>query len=375
MMQAHLQRGFQAVWEKGFRSFRIIACVDEDKERAEATAETIGKWQECKPQIFKTTEEMLRQEKAVQAVDIAVPHYLHHTIALACLSEGKNVLIEKPLAITLRAGRAMIEEAEKRQLILSVAENYRRDWSSRAFRWTIEQGKIGKPQKIYWLDIYERRHFWGWRDDRERSGGGWLLDGGVHFADLMRYFLGEVDEVFGQTALQEPRRFDRTSGQQVASATIEDVAHALLTFQNGVLGIWAEVISAPGAPVSRRIIYGDEGCIDLKEGLFLRDKGRVSSVEDLKKEFVVSLTSEQREQFFPLGITDDVAQEVYEFLKACQTGDRKVEVDGWEGYRSQAVCMAVYESAVLHQPVKIRDIEAHRIEVYQSDLNRRWAIS
>lgn len=172
----------------------------------------------------------------MQGVDISVPHHVHHTIALTCLSEGKDVLIEKPLAITLRAGRQMIEEAERRGVILSVAENYRREWSQRAINWALRRGMIGEPKKIYWLDIYERRRPWGWRDLKEFGGGGWLLDGGVHFADLMRYHLGEVDSVFGVIAVQEPRRFSEGASEPDLIASIEDVAHALLDFASGFRG-------------------------------------------------------------------------------------------------------------------------------------------
>jgi hypothetical protein len=53
----------------------------------------------------------------------------------------------------------------------------------------------------------------------------------------------------------------------------------------------------------------------------------------------------------------------------------KVEVDGEEGYRSQAVCMAVYESAILRRPVKVARVMALKVEAYQRPFNERWQIA
>ncbi len=94
----------------------------------------------------------------------------------------------------------------------------------------------------------------------------------------------------------------------------------------------------------------------------------------LQDEFLAHLPSDERERLFPLGLMDDIAQEVWEFLTACQTGNAQVEVDGEEGYRSQAVCMAIYESAVLQQPVSVAAVRALEVEAYQRALNERWQI-
>ncbi len=135
------------------------------------------------------------------------------------------------------------------------------------------------------------------------------------------------------------------------------------------------MISAPGEPVFKRVIYGTEAALDFEKGICERGKGVTTTIGDLKAGFLQSLSSEERGRYFPLGLTDDIAQEVFEFVTACGERDGKVEVDGWEGYRSQAVCMAVYESAHLGRAVTRREVESLEVEAYQGELNQRWSIS
>jgi len=182
MMGSHVEHGYQQLWEKGIRTFRIIGCCDVEEDRARALAARVAVWQGEEP---RTCE--------VQAVDISVLHSEHHRVAIPCLEAGKHVTIEKPLAITMRAGRRIIESAEKAGVVLQVAENYRRSPEMRAVRWAIRKGYLGQLRMLFWTDVSERLWHWGWRDDVEAAGGGWSMDGGVHFADLFRFFVGEVE--------------------------------------------------------------------------------------------------------------------------------------------------------------------------------------
>jgi predicted dehydrogenase len=113
----------------------------------------------------------------------------------------------------------------------------------------------------------------------------------------------------------------------------------------------------------------------LEAGLFLRGRNEPIRREQLRDEFLASLNDDERERLFPFGLMDGIAQEIHEFVVACQQGNLKVEVDGEEGYRSQAVCMAVYESATLHRPVKVARVMALKVEAYQRPFNERWQIA
>ncbi|MGC9063786.1 MAG: hypothetical protein ACP5JL_03820, partial [bacterium] len=108
-----------------------------------------------------------------------------------------------------------------------------------------------------------------------------------------------------------------------------------------------------------------KGCIVWNEGVYRGDKN--ISMEELEKEFMKNLSPQERERFFPNGITDTIAIELKEFFDAV-LGLGSIETTGLVGLKDEAICMAVYESSLLNLPVKIRDIEECRVENYQSQL-------
>jgi predicted dehydrogenase len=363
MAGAH-RKAMEELWRHDLRVFRVVAVCDVQRERAEAMAEAVAAFQGERPAVYTDMLEMLAREPRIEAVDIVTLHRLHHTLAVPCLEAGKHVTLEKPLGITLRTGRRIIEAAERNGVLLQVAENYRRAPHQRAIRWALEQGRIGVPRMIYWLDVGERLWYWRWREHLREAGGGWTLDGGVHFADLFRYHLGEVESVYAEVRAFLPYRYGRPETlEEPIEVDVEDTTAALLRFHNGVLGQWVSTTAAPGKKWSQRVIYGEEGSLDFKEGL--RTRTQTVPMEQLVAEHQAALSEEEKERLFPRGITDTVATELYEFFLAVR-GEAELEVDGWEGYRSQALCEAVYESGTLGRPVALRDIEALRIEVYQN---------
>ena len=367
MAGAHL-RGLRRLWEAGLRDFRVVATCDLDRERAAKFAQDVAEIQGAAPTVYTDYEKMLAQEQGLEAVDIIVVHRDHHALALPCLEAGKHVTIEKPLAFTMRAGRLMLEAAQRSGRVLQVAENYRRSPEHRAINWALRQGRIGRPRMIYWIDVGERLWYWAWRDHKEQAGGGWMLDGGVHFADLFRYHLGPVRQVQAISATFNPFRYEKPDLMEgPIPASVEDAVIALLWFDGGVVGQWTSTMAAPGESWSRRIIYGEEGSLDFGKGITRRG-GRKTSLQALVREYMKRAGAQEKARNFPGGVTDTVATELQEFFQAVR-GRCKVEIDGREGYRAQAVCFAVYESALAGKPTKTSAIESLKVEAYQKELN------
>ena len=376
MMGAHVSKGFAPLWDAGFHDVEIIACCDAVEESAAKMAAGIGQWQGAMPRVYSNVESLLAAERDLQAVDISVTHCQHHTVAVPCLEANKHVMIEKPLAMTLRAARQMMDAAAANRVILNVAENYRRAPAQRAAKWVIESGRLGRLRQVYWVDCQERQWHWGWRDELDKAGGGWTLDGGVHFADLMRYHVGPVTRVTALTRQYDTTRYlDRqTLKGETADATIEDTAMALLEFENGATGVWVESIVCPGKGMGSHIVYGEMGSLDFAAGLTLRGQAQPTPMAQLTEEFMAQLDADERERLFPLGMQDTLSQEVHEFVDACLRGG-SLETDAAEGYKAQAVCMAVYESAALGgQPVELKRVENLEVEAYQGPLNERLGL-
>ena len=366
MMGAH-ERGYRELWEHDLRTFRIIAVCDVDRDLSERMAAAIEGWQGSRPVVYPRVEELLQEESGLEAVDISVPHNRHHTMALPCIAAGKHVTIEKPLGITMRAAKAILDAARDKGIVFQVAENYRRSPEHRAINWAIRSGRIGVLQQLYWVDVSERLWHWGWRDELAIAGGGWSMDGGVHFADLFRYHVGEVELLYAISKQYRKTRFrNREELTDPVDVNAEDTTMAVLTFENGVTGTWTSTNAAPGHKFSTRAVYGDEGSIDFAEGLQTRSV--TQSIDELKDEFMGQLSDGDSDRLFPRGITNTVATELAEFYDAIRTGS-PVEITGLEGYKDEALSLALYESEELGAPVRIKDIEDLSIETYQSQFD------
>lgn len=368
IMGAHVN-GLKQLWEKGYRSFRIPAVCDTNSGRAEGMADTVAEWQGSRPTVYLDFEKMLGSEKEIAAVDLALVHRIHHTVAVPCLQAGKHVTIEKPLGLTMRACHAIIDAAKANGRILQTAENYRRAPGERAINWAIKNGMIGDLRMIFWIDVGERLWHWGWRDDVNEAGGGWSMDGGVHFADLFRYHVGELDQLYAVSKAYHPFRYGKPETMEdPVPATTEDTTMAVLYFQNGVTGQWTSTNAAPGSKFSERVLYGSEGSIRWGEGLETR--GGKTSMDELVKQYMAAVSDEERERWFPLGVEDTIATELHEFIKACLHGT-PVEIDGIEGMKDEAISLALYESTELNAPVELSKVENCEIEGYQRRFNEQ----
>ncbi|MBI4529952.1 MAG: Gfo/Idh/MocA family oxidoreductase [Candidatus Latescibacteria bacterium] len=371
MAGAH-RRGYQELWEHDIRNFRIVATCDVEEERAVKMADEVEAFQGKRPVVYTDIETLLEKEREVMAVDVNVLHRAHHSVAIPCLQAGKHVTVEKPMAITMRTGRKILEAAERASVVLQVAENYRRTPEQRAIKWTLSEGRIGKLRMIYWLDIGERLWYWSWRDHKDMAGGGWSLDGGVHFADLFRYHIGDVQTLYAGVETYNPIRYRKHETlEDPVEATVEDTTIAVLHFEGGVLGQWTSTGAAPGYHFNQRVIYGETGSLHLNEGLKTRTEER--TIEELCAEHKQALGEEGWERFFPRGITDSVATELKEFIDAILCGT-PVETDGMEGYKAEAISIALYESAWLGRRVSIEEVESCRVEGYQQEINESLGV-
>lgn len=363
-----------SLWKAKKRNFRIIACCDVVEERAKKLAGMIGKFQDIQPAIYTSYKKMLKSETQLEAVNICVQHRYHHTVAIDAINAGLHVTVEKPLAITMRAGKEVMKAAQKKGVVLHVAENYRRDPQHRAVHWAIKKGMIGKPRMLFWVSVGERRWYWQWREHINIAGGGWTLDGGVHYADLFRYHIGEVKSISSISKSYDPYRYlnSKTLKGKRIKVDVEDTTISVFEFENGVSGQWTSTGAAPGQEFGQEAIYGSEGSVVFGHGLNTRKKE--IPMKKLTEMFISTLNAREKDKLFPTGLASNwenpIASEFEEFVSAIRKGT-KLEVDGLEGYKDMAICFAVYESGWLGKTVQLKDIENLKIENYQRKLNKQ----
>ena len=385
MARAHLN-AYLYLKNLGIDIFDFAAMCDVDQNRAQEFASNAAESQDgVQPNIYVDINEMLDKE-SLHAADICGPHFLHHTLAILCFEAGLDVIVEKPLAVTMRAGHKMIQSAETHNRILATAEQVRRWVGPRTVEWMINKEKmIGQPRMFFRQGISGatapknllRDEPMVWRKDKLTSGGNGIIDGGVHYVDLLIYFFGEPDEIYAQVENLNQFQFQTEDGNY-APQTVEDTALITITFKNGVIGQWVNTEAAPGHGTSYNSYHGSIGSIYSRGGypeqpeLQLWD-GSKQKKDDLQNAYMGNLSQDEKDRLFPHNITEGVALEVYDFLDAVHTR-RRPELDGIDGLKAQAVCNAIYESGWCGESVTFDDVYNDKISSYQDEINEKWKI-
>ncbi len=405
ILPAHL-RGLKAIQGAGFSNFRITAlCARQIRDaqmfrkrgegpppRPPVTTVMVNDplhaphmyvsdlHDDVLPELYTDWRAMLRSAD-IDAALILTPVHLHHQVAIDCLKSGRHVLVEKPFAITVRAGRRMVEEADDRGLILGVAESIRYAESTRIDRWLVDSGLIGDIQ--IWISGGMGAPDWSpdvivaktpWRHRKLMAGGGPAVDGAVHTFDLIRYLCGEVSEISALAAQLEAVRFIRDEEGKVVERVdneVEDVFFANLRFESGAVGTLFGGVAGHGEPTGLRdgsVVYGTKGC--LKCGDVIRDGGERLDGRDL---FRADADAVLKEQWFPRGIKDVFGLELLDFLRSIDR-EEPMDASGEEGLRDLACSMGVLESSALSRPVGVAEVLEGRVDAYQAEINDHYGL-
>jgi predicted dehydrogenase len=173
---------------------RLTVCCDADAGRAESLAATV-------PGAQATTDwQAAVSQPDVELVVVATPHDLLAEVAAAAASAGKHVLVEKPGARRAAELDAVAEAARRTGALVRVGFNHRFHRAFQKAREIFATGALGTPMFVRGRyghggrPGYERE----WRAQPARSGGGELIDQGVHLIDLARWFLGDFPRVTGR---------------------------------------------------------------------------------------------------------------------------------------------------------------------------------
>jgi predicted dehydrogenase len=241
---------------------------------ADLSAERKAKFQAQFParKLFSGFEELLADPN-VDVVIVTLPNSLHFPASLAALQAGKHVLCEKPPTMNAAEMRVLHEEALARKLIYFFGRQFRFSPAMLAARALVEAGRLGS--------VYFGKAIWvrargvpggidGWFTEKARSGGGALIDLGVHALDGAWYLMGTPRPI--SVSAQVFTNFRNTSPAKVFD--VEDAAYGMIRFENGALihfeVSWAanltdEASSAGfgGRELTNTILYGNKGTIRL----------------------------------------------------------------------------------------------------------------
>lgn len=220
---------------------KIVGVCDIKEERAQKAKNRFFR----DARVYTDYREMLKDD-SIDYIDICTPNYLHSVIAVDALNAGKNVLCEKPDAVSVEEAYKMKTAAEQNKKLLMVIRNNRYLGPSQELKSRITAGEFG--------EIYAGRCGWvrrrgipgkgGWFTTKAQSGGGPLIDLGVHMIDLAVWLMGNPTpvSVSGNTFTKFAQSDSSDSansryGDRVENGTfdVEDLAMGLIRFDNGAV--------------------------------------------------------------------------------------------------------------------------------------------
>ncbi len=309
----------------------LIAVMDANKAAADACKEKYNA-----KYAFDKMEDVLAIDE-IQAVYIASPVFCHKEQAMAAADAGKDILIEKPVGLTAAEAEEIAAYCEKKGVKLGVGFMMRFHAYHQAMHDIVSSGKIGeivsaRAQLTCWYPEMENC----WRQDMKLSGGGAMMDMGVHCVDLIRYITGlEVVEAAG------------ICGNQIFKYSVEDAGGVIMKLSNGAVAYVDANFNIPDAAAKCKIeFYGTKGSIFAQ--------GTISQVEGGEIEVLCTGdalgydANQDRNEVAPLEVKVEFGnmytKEIEAFGRAV-LGEAPVAITAKDAIASQKVIEAAYESS------------------------------
>ena len=227
--QSHHMPGYASIPDK----CEILAVCDANPEVAKTAAEKFGVGK-----IFTDYHELLAMPE-IDAVSIATPNAFHKQPTIDALRAGKHVLCEKPMAMNGAEAREMMAAERESGKLLQIALQWRFGGPVRFMKDFIDKGHMGD---IYYARAMALRRRgvpgWGVFIDKEKQGGGPLIDIGVHILDLTLYLMGNPKPISAsgmtyQKMGRDPKYFNPWGEYDREKFTVEDFAVGFIRFDNG----------------------------------------------------------------------------------------------------------------------------------------------
>jgi predicted dehydrogenase len=401
MGRRHLH-GYAKLLGSNHRNMELAAVCDLDAGLANALADEAGALTGTRPPAFTDVVEMAAAVPELEAADIATDAGSHLPVSRACLAAGLHILCEKPLGLTVSECRAILDAGRAANRIVSVAENFRRDPMNRLVKALLNDGAIGKPrlmreESIGGADLIVTtpwRHF--------KHTGTVVVDSGVHNADIIRFYLGEIVSIYGESRLHEPVRRPQPQTDAAASqrdswwgarsqlpvatqATGEDAIYAQIRFASGAICQWVLDRAGHGLARDERVIYGAKGSITapgdrngrpvvlhLDEGKSITDERILDFAPSYRLNPVAAtLFGDARPWRYDFGFNDVdqklLALQLHE-LADCIRHSTQPEVTAAEGMADVALAYAPIESGRLGRAVTLDEILNGSASPYQDEI-------
>lgn len=307
----------------------LVAVCDADAERLAVRAKEFGA-----KETYADWKAMFAKAK-LDAVSVCLPNHLHAPCAIDALEAGLHVFLEKPIARSAVEGARIVRAADRSKKLLAMAYCNRFRKSTQMLRALIDEGKFG--------EFYYGRTMWwrkfgvpkpgGWFGDPERSGGGPVIDLGIHWLDHTWYLMGRPEPVAAAAVAGNRVSGDLLRSQGKPPIATEDFGAAFIRFANGAAltleTSWA-AFASDDLVSTRYILLGTKGGIELRGENPTMVGPAFGGVYDVQMKLQNPL--------------DIYVEECKNFVAAC-LGREKPLAPGRDGLAAMRMVDAVYRSA------------------------------
>ena len=298
---------------KGTEGAELKCVVDLNADLAKKTAQELGTdWE-------TNLDDVLGRDN-IDCVMVMTPSGTHAEVGIRAAKAGKHVITTKPMDVSTEACDRLIAACDKAGVKLAVDYQSRYVDSNFRVAEALRRGWLGKPIlgeiRFKWFRSDEYfEHNDGWRGTWEMDGGGSLANQGAHLLDVITWFMGDFESVYGEMAIMNH------------DIETEDIGLAIVSFKSGAKGVIVGTTTFPTNAYFSAEVHGTDGGILIED--VLSGKMRVFG-EGLEKR---------------LQQIDNPIQNIIEdFLHAVEEGG-DVRVDGSEGRRTVALLEKIYQSA------------------------------
>jgi predicted dehydrogenase len=329
---------------KGYRTHpnaEVVAIVDVDKNRLDEVGKEYGI-----AGRYTSIEDMLANEKP-DVVSVCTPNKFHKSLTIAALKAGAHVMCEKPMAMNAKEAKEMLAMAKKMKRRLMINFSYRFNDQSWALKQEAESGIFGD---IYFgRTIWHRRRgmpkFGGWFGQKKLSGGGPLIDLGVHRLDLALWLMNypkptwvmgnAYSPIASALAKKEKKVFD-----------VEDLAAGMVKFSNGAM---LEVEASWAANIGENELM-ETRLLGTSAGLVQRNVGGGYEFEAV---IYTDRDGRQYDMKVHPPLPEGPKTSMFHFID-CIASNKPHTATGEEGVIVMEILDALYKSAQIGKPVQIK---------------------
>lgn len=278
-------------------------------------------------------------ENSLDLIAIATESGLHAEIALYCIRNSINIIIEKPISMNLHDANEIIEEALKRGIKVAACHQNRFNIAVQETRRAVEQGRLGKLSHgsihVRWNRDKQYYDQAPWRG-KWASDGGALMNQCIHGIDLLRWMMGEeIDCVYGQTRQQFHNYLEA-----------EDVGVAIIQFRNGAIATLEGTTNVYPQNLEETLyLFGEKGTVKL---------GGKSTNNIEIWNFSDETIQDRKNKRFEEAVSNIYGNghtSLYADMIGAINGDREPYVNAIDGKNALELVLAVYKSQKIGQPV------------------------